>query len=1338
MSTCVKVTCPLPPNSNLTGASVDFAKISTSYECALGYKKQISLDFSTLQPAYTCTKNTESNKQFNPSKLITSNECVRIKCYNLGIEYDFTTTPVELNCTSPDKWGSEIYTCNERGAIVFTQNCNSVYCPVPSDQNLFYDDTNFPYSGESFINISCEQGYYYKDCPVGQTLNCGRPQFKCIKNPSAPANTQPGTLTTIGACSRTRCSLPSTGDNALNSSLDGTMVEWNGPGNFTNLICKNGFYQSDPSLPPKYSCYGNNQEFGDLSTSNKCLPITCSIEAQTGIFAKTNLQFGDSKLINCDKSGFSGTLTYNCRASAPLTGIGTLTIASNNCTETSCTTSANNGATFASFVSISSQPGGSGGTILTSTFLKGGQGGSASNDFVNGSGGGGGSASMITINKRIIAIAGGGGGGGGGGNAENSNEAVTKTTNLDLSYTLNSNIYGKYFVGEMQFNPIQSLDPARTSGLIKAQNASNIFNLPIPTGMYVNDVIFASYGNPTIDFAGSNLQLKKGTLCHDVNSIAIAEAQCLSKKTCSFNTDSASTFLNSACRSPNTNFGMIASYYFQEPTLFVNKINSPPSSSQIENLTFKLKQYDARTSTYAPASDLINNKIYSFKLQSDNVWIKDEYSNDEYYISDPNSNSASAIKVSFHRTNTSFSPTLKTGAMKRTIVRPANTSLSVGFIKVGKQYILRKSGTGGSNWTIREFGDEEVSALNEPDKKLPQRTCMTKQISSLGTVGVLWSRPNNMCTNFCPGAKLNLIEAGDDKVFDEMEKYDLSDQTSYYLVGDDRIGVGVTKHPLSDNNDYYVYWENQALGSWQIRKLRKSDYKTRNGSSRKLLITSSAGDVNSSNYKKDSTSEDRNSNDKGFFILARKCDSSGQWEAPIALCSTQGSASDSNQAPSSTGNSFFENIYDSEIGSPANKYVKQSDSRLQSKCLDGFLPQTTDHVYFTLASNKVPAPIYQCTTKSGGKLDEVYFKKVDGYDCKKYCSIDALTSDNKTALKISVPSALNGYYARPTSDTLDASAGTASVGSFIVECETGKLPRLDAQTNLRTSDKPKIICVRDAVTGALSWQKDPTYQCYDGRTCAYSSLTSADGIDIPRFIKKTKCTYTFDKDNSKYKTLKAYAFADYTESKQIGEICSTSNTGSHPYIVKSTEPSYDDGDQNVWFTLNKYITVTHQTNGLAHNNKQDFGTPGKCGYYTDVSGGGCKLYFARKFLKSYSCNDGTWSAEWNNLDTDYDKSCNGQGGGGYDFWSAYCYRERVREEFVPANEWLGDKSKNKNDMFTSKYSLFPNPPPAAGKCETCIGPPPKTAEQIAAELAAAEADKAAKEQSQPVGAWGNM
>ena len=1318
-SSCEKVTCPLPPNSNLTGASVDFAKNSTSYNCASGYRKQDSIDFSTLQPNYTCTKNIESDRQFNPSQLITSDECVRIKCYSYAVEYDFSDTSTTKTCTSPDKWGTEIYTCNSQGIINFTQNCNSVYCPVPSGRNIFYEDDNFPYSGDNFININCEQGYYYKDCPADQTSNCGRPQFKCVK-PAVPSDAEPGVLTLTGACLRTRCLLPTEGVDTLNSSSDGTMVEWNGP-NFVNLTCKNGFYQSDPALPPQYSCSGNNQEFGNLVTLNKCLPITCSIPAQTGIFAKNNLIFGDSKIINCDKSGFSGTLTYNCRASVPLTGIGTSTIVSNNCTETSCTTSANNGITFENFVSINSQLGGLGGSILTSTFLKGGQGGSASNDFVNGSGGGGGSASMIAINKRIIAIAGGGGGGGGGGNLENNNEAVTKKTNLDLSYTLNSNIYGKYFVGEMQFNPIQSLDPTKTTGLIKAQNASNIFDLSIPTGMYVNDVIFASFGNPTIDFSGNNLILKKGSSCHDANSIAVAEAQCLSKKTCSFDTNSASTFLNSACRPANTNFGMIASYYFQEPTLFVNKINSSPSSSQIENLTFRLKQYDARTSTYTPASDLINNKIYSFKLQSDNVWIKDEYTNDEYFISDANSNSE-IIKVSFHRTNTSFSPTLKTGAIKRTLVRPANTSLSVGFIKVGKQYILRKSGIGRSNWTIREFGDEEVSALNEPDKKLPQRTCMTKQISSLGTVGVLWSRPNNMCTNVCPGAKLNPIETGDDKVFDEMEKYDLSDQKSYYLVGDDRIGVGVTKHDLSDGI-YYTYWEDQTLNSWQIRKFRKLDYKTRIGSNRRLLITQSGNSINSSNYKKDSGSDDRNSVDKEFFILARKCDSSGQWEAPIALCSTEGSTSDPNQAPSSTDNSFFENIYDREFGSIEKKYVRQSNSNLQSKCLDGFLRQTTSHEYFSSATNIVSAPIYQCTTKPGGKLDEVYFKKVDGHACKKYCYIGDLTSNQQAGFKISVPDKLNGKYVRPASDTLDATAPVAtSTGSIEVECQAGKFPRLITKTmdpsygldysirmweifagkettydyQVRSTDKPKIICVRDPVTGALSWQKDPTFQCYDGRTCYYNSLTPSDGIDIPRFIKSTKCNYTFD---SKYSpNFLPKHCGNYSRSIGVGEKCPQPTPPPHgsPCKLESSEPSYDSGLQDVWFTLNKYITKTHQTSGLEHGLQENFnGTP-KCGYVISYFGLSDRcVSFDRKYLQSYSCNDGTWVAVWNNLDGNYHSSCNGTGDS--------CNLDAVNETQVPATEYLGGKTSDKSVMFNRKNSLFPNP---KGSCDTCIGNAP--------------------------------
>jgi hypothetical protein len=488
-----------------------------------------------------------------------------------------------------------------------------------------------------------------------------------------------------------------------------------------------------------------------------------------------------------------------------------------------------------------------------------------------------------------------------------------------------------------------------------------------------------------------------------------------------------------------------------------------------------------------------------------------------------------------------------------------------------------------------------------------------------------------------------------------------------------------------------------------------------------LLTTQSSASVNSSNYRKNSTSDDRNSSDKDFFILARKCDDSGKWEAPIALCSTEGIASDPGTAPSSDGNSFFENIFDSDLGSVTKKYVRQSDSNIQSKCLEGFLPQTRDHIYFASASNIVPAPIYQCTTKSGGKLDEVYFKKVAGYDCKKYCSIGSLTTDNKTALKISVSSDLAGYHVRPSGDTLDAdpsSSKPTSTGSIAVDCATGKLPRLDPQTNLRTSDKPKIICVRDAVTGALSWQKDQIFQCDDARRCLYNSLTSSDGSTIPKFIKSTKCNYEFTISRSCSRS--NYPEKNYPDLKSekilIGATCSAPTC----YTFKSSEPSYDNGDTNTWFTLNKYITATHQTNGLEHGAKHDFGTPGKCGYFNHYYGRNdwevsdyC-VGFKRKYLKSYSCDDGKWIAVWNNFDTDWGKSCNGDGE------NCGIGKKNVDENSVPAEAFLGEYSGigNKDDMFNRKFSLFPNP---KGSCETCIGDPPKTAEQIAAEAEAARA-----------------
>ena len=161
------------------------------------------------------------------------------------------------------------------------------------------------------------------------------------------------------------------------------------------------------------------------------------------------------------------------------------------------------------------------------------------------------------------------------------------------------------------------------------------------------------------------------------------------------------------------------------------------------------------------------------------------------------------------------------------------------------------------------------------------------------------------------------------------------------------------------------------------------------------------------------------------------------------------------------------------------------------------------------------------------------------------------------------------------------------------------------------------------------------------------------------------------------------------------------------------------GLSNGFDTLNKYILADHQKNGLPHGESKDFGAPGKCGYITYYFGDndGC-VTFVRKYLKSYSCNDGTWTAIWNDSDPGWKQSCNGSGD--------TCNLGSVKEFSDPADAFLGPgytSISNKNDPFDRKYSLFPNPP---GSCVTCIGDAPKTPEEIAAEAAAAAA-KIAKE-----------
>jgi hypothetical protein len=257
-----------------------------------------------------------------------------------------------------------------------------------------------------------------------------------------------------------------------------------------------------------------------------------------------------------------------------------------------------------------------------------------------------------------------------------------------------------------------------------------------------------------------------------------------------------------------------------------------------------------------------------------------------------------------------------------------------------------------------------------------------------------------------------------------------------------------------------------------------------------------------------------------------------------------------------------------------------------------------------------------------------------------------------------------------------------------------------------------MLCVENPNTKILSWERDPVYICESGRRCLYSSLTANDGATIPRFPRNITCVY-------KLKPNLAKGAGNPTIRKTIDNTEKSCPTPITNYDFSKMETDYDGGDTNTWFTLNKYIKTDHQTNGMNHGSKESFGGVEACGYFADMPGG-CQLYFKRKFLKSYSCNDGTWSADWNNSDKNYSQSCNGTSGGDWETsnWNP-CTRDRINEEDVPASAYLGSSYSNisnKNDMFTRSHSLFPNP---KGSCATCIGSPPKTPEQIAAEAAAA-------------------
>ena len=135
---------------------------------------------------------------------------------------------------------------------------------------------------------------------------------------------------------------------------------------------------------------------------------------------------------------------------------------------------------------------------------------------------------------------------------------------------------------------------------------------------------------------------------------------------------------------------------------------------------------------------------------------------------------------------------------------------------------------------------------------------------------------------------------------------------------------------------------------------------------------------------------------------------------------------------------------------------------------------------------------------------------------------------------------------------------------------------------------------------------------------------------------------------------------------------------------------------DAWFPLSNFINETHRTNGMNHgldlkvtytpDATQQAKKYGKCGYckklsyvwfFVDIPD---KYWYRRKYLKSYYCNDGAWVIEWENLDYNHNRACDG------DEWD---HHNEIGESWEwggnehPRDRHLGDCISNN----TSKYSI---------------------------------------------------
>jgi len=384
-----------------------------------------------------------------------------------------------------------------------------------------------------------------------------------------------------------------------------------------------------------------------------------------------------------------------------------------------------------------------------------------------------------------------------------------------------------------------------TAGLSYDLSSNNEIKHSVPSGKFINDVIFTSYGNPTLpaSITSSPFIFKHGTCNTDVQSNF--ERLCISNNKCEILY--LPTEMPSQCTNPS--MGILSSYLYAEPTLNANN-----------NGALKIKEFNSNNEYMMPS--LSNGKVYSF-YKYGGVWTKFNTTyRDEYLVE--STSAVSNIKVRFHRTNSTFEPRIKIVNAQGSTLSPSiqikknsTDDLSIGYIKTGVDYILRNK---GSYWEIKKYISEYATKLSNQEKQNPKRTCMTIRLDNNNITS--WSGTDSKCIKKCPSGEY-----------------------------DDRIGAGATLH-TTHLGDGKILWPETDLGSTVSNKVYNST--PVNGIFNQL-------NVDEINRIKPS---DFSSGNKWFFIISRTCNLDGTWSNPTYSCKISGGGTppDSQNVELSVGN----------------------------------------------------------------------------------------------------------------------------------------------------------------------------------------------------------------------------------------------------------------------------------------------------------------------------------------------------------------------------------------------------------------------------------------------------